>query len=130
MRSACFTLKTITVKNMKTRVVSLNQNTVFKRLYYRGKSVSHSALVLYFMRNNREADVIRLGITVSKKLGKAVRRNRIRRLIREAFRVHEASVIPGYNIVIVARFACLEKSYAEFSRIVKLLLSKAKLVEK
>lgn len=114
---------------MKTKVVSLNKNTVFKRLYYRGRSVSHSAVVLYFMKNNRESDIIRLGITVSKKLGKAVKRNRIRRLLREAFRAHEANVVPGYNIVIVARFACLGKSYAELSRTIKLLLSKAKLLE-
>lgn len=114
---------------MKSRIVSLNQNTVFKRLYYRGKSVSHPSLVLYFMKNHREADLVRLGITVSKKLGKAVRRNRIRRLIREAFRVHESRVKCGYTLVVVARFACLDKSYSELVEVMRVLLVRSKLLE-
>lgn len=48
-------------------------------------------------------DITRLGITVSKKAGNAVQRNRIKRLIREFFRLHKACFPQGYDIVITAK---------------------------
>ena len=86
------------------RTVSLSQNHRFRALYSRGKSRAGRACVVYCQRVKGQ-DVNRLGITVSKKLGNAVTRNRIRRRIREAYRLLEPKLRVGYDIVIVARHA-------------------------
>lgn len=83
------------------RFASLNRNTDFRTLYYRGKSQVDAALVTYAKRN-REG-VTRVGITVGKKIGGAVRRNRCRRVIREAYRALLPRVNRGWDIVFVAR---------------------------
>lgn len=83
------------------RFASLNRNTDFRTLYYRGKSQVDAALVTYAKRN-REG-VTRVGITVGKRIGGAVRRNRCRRVIREAYRALLPRVNRGWDIVFVAR---------------------------
>lgn len=85
------------------KFVSLNQNTDFVRLYYRGKSCAKPALVVYAMKNR--AGVCRMGITTSKKIGNAVERNRCRRIIRAAFQsvVKQSSINGNWDIVFVAR---------------------------
>ena len=80
--------------------ITLCENKDFRTLYYRGKSQVHPALVTY-VRGNR-LGVPRVGITTGKKLGKAVQRNRCRRVIREAFRFLYPRV-GGVDIVFVAR---------------------------
>ena len=80
---------------------ALTSNTLFRTLYYRGKSRSHPALVTY-VRKNR-LGFPRVGITTGKKLGNAVQRNRCRRIIREAFRQQKPPVAGGFDIVFVAR---------------------------
>ena len=81
--------------------VTLKCNTDFRRLYNRGKTVTDPALGIYYSKNR--AGICRIGITTSKKIGNAVERNRSRRLLKEAFRSVCPNVIPGYDIVIVAR---------------------------
>ena len=67
--------------------VSLKENRVFRRLYAKGKSAVGPAMVLYCRKNGRKES--RYGITVSTKLGKAVTRNRVRRRLREIYRLNE-----------------------------------------
>ena len=55
----------------------------------------------------------RLGLTVGVKLGKAVVRNRTRRRIKEAYRIHEGAFLPGYDIVVVARVRAAHSRYRE-----------------
>ena len=81
---------------------SLKLNHIFQRLYHT-KGVADGFLVLYARKNRSGSN--RVGITVSKKLGKAHVRNRVRRRIREAYRLHEQEIKNGYDIVIVARHA-------------------------
>ena len=81
--------------------VPLKQNHEFRRLYSKGKSAVSPYFVVYCRRTNRPLS--RLGITTGVKLGNAVKRNRVRRRIRELYRIHEADLLPGYDIVIVAR---------------------------
>ena len=79
----------------------LKSNKDFRTLYYRGKSQVHPVLVTY-VRKNR-LGVTRVGITTGKKIGKAVTRNRCRRVIREAYRALLPDVCPGFDLVFVAR---------------------------
>ena len=60
---------------------SLTKNYEFKRLYNKGKSAASKYVVVYYARNN--SAINKLGITVSTKLGGAVKRNRIRRRLKE-----------------------------------------------
>ncbi len=84
---------------MKSR--ALKENRDFRRLYYRGKSAASVNLVTYVLKS-RNGET-RVGITSGKKIGKAVRRNRARRVIRAAFSQLEERVDGGYDIVFVAR---------------------------
>lgn len=82
-------------------LITLKENKDFRRLYSRGKSYVGPALVTYVIKNRRT--MTRIGITTSKKIGKAVMRNRSRRVIREAYYLLMDEVKPGYDIVFVAR---------------------------
>lgn len=60
-------------------------------------------MVVFVLKNNESASVNRLGITVSKKMGKAVVRNRQKRHIKEAYRALEDGIVAGYDIVILPK---------------------------
>ncbi len=94
--------------------VSLKENRQFRRLYGKGRHAVSPVLALY-CRKNRLA-YSRLGITVSTKVGKAVRRNRTRRRIREAYRIHEGQFLPGYDLVAVARVRAGHTRFREIER--------------
>ena len=85
---------------VKMKIVSIKENSDFKRLYYRGKSVVKKRIVLYYRKNKKGYN--RLGITVSSKIGCAVVRNRVRRLLRENYRLLQG-LTDGFDMVIVAR---------------------------
>ena len=91
--------------------VALKQNHEFRRLYHRGKSAVSPCFVIYCRKTGRPVN--RLGITTGVKLGNAVKRNRARRRIRELYRTHEGAVLPGYDIVIVARTRAIYGRYGE-----------------
>ena len=99
---------------------SLKLNHIFRRLYHT-KGVADGLLVLYTRPNRTERN--RVGITVSKKLGKAHVRNLLRRRLREVYRINEQMFSPGFDIVVVARsravdceFAKLQKSYLALAK--------------
>jgi len=79
----------------------LTKNREFQRIYSRGKYAASALLVIYVLQNN--LSVTRLGITTSKKVGNAVKRNRMRRLIRENVRLLYNRLERGFDVVIVAR---------------------------
>lgn len=82
-------------------LVTLKENKDFRRLYSRGRSYGSAVLVTYVMKNRSHN--VRIGITTSKKIGKAVMRNRSRRIIREAYFQLADEIKPGYDLVFVAR---------------------------
>lgn len=82
---------------------TVKKNGDFKRIYNRGRSVADRHLVLYFLSNNLE--ICRFGFIVTKKLGNAVIRNRIRRILREACRLNADQFQQGYDFVLIARKA-------------------------
>jgi len=93
---------------------SLKKPHEFRRAYSKGKSASNKCFVVYVRKNGK--NVTRLGITVSAKLGNAVHRNRIRRRIRECYRVNESSFPKGFDIVVVARGYSETASFQDLSR--------------
>lgn len=83
------------------RLERLRKNSQFKRVYREGKSVATGRTVLFFRKN--EVGPNRLGISVSKKVGKSVVRNRLKRLYREAFKQLKGEMKEGFDLVIIAR---------------------------
>ena len=99
---------------------SLKLNHIFRRLYAT-KGFANGFLVLYARRNR--LGINRIGITAGKKLGKAHIRNRIRRRLREVYRIHEEQFLPGWDIVVVVRGKAVE---APFDQLTASYLSLAK----
>ena len=97
---------------MDTRC-TLKKNSDFRRLYAKGKSAVNPYMVLYCRRNS--LGVNRLGYTVSTKLGHAVVRNRVRRRLREIYRLNSPSMKRGYDIVVVARSRCVDARYSKMN---------------
>ena len=93
------------------KTVSLKENHVFRRLYNKGQSAVSPYLAIYIRRTGRPGN--RLGFTVSTKLGHAVVRNRVRRRLREIYRLHEDRLVNGMDMVIVARVRAAHSSYQE-----------------
>ena len=90
--------------------VSLKFNHVFQRLYHKGTSAVSPCMVVYVRKNGRKQN--RLGLTVGTKIGKAVVRNRTRRRLREIYRTNEDKLLPGYDVVVVARVRAAHATYA------------------
>lgn len=95
-----------------TQPIKLNRD--FRRIYARGKSVAGGFVVVYAMPNKRSYN--RAGFTVGKAFGNAVKRNRIKRLMRESYRLMEGSLKVGYDFIIVARNRAVDKDYAQISK--------------
>lgn len=92
------------MNNNAVRAQSLKKRWAFKQVYSQGRYAADGLFVVYALAN--DAVVNRLGITVSKKVGNAVVRNRVKRWLKESFRLLEATMVAQdkmYDFVIVAR---------------------------
>ncbi len=80
-------------------------------MYCEGKSYANRYLVMYVLQNGTERN--RIGISVSKKVGNSIIRHRVKRLIKEAYRLHEDMFNSGLDIVVIARVSAKEISFWE-----------------
>lgn len=90
----------------------LSRSAEFERVYGQGRSVANRHLVLYTFANERR-EPPRLGLSVSRKVGGAVERNKVKRLLREAFQRESPGLAPGQDVVVVARPQALELATRE-----------------
>lgn len=105
------------------RIIKLKENREFRRAYNRGKVFVTPYAVIYVTKN-RTGDV-RLGITAGKKIGKAVKRNRAKRVITAAFRTVLPQICDGLDFVIVARTRILNVKSTELALIFEKTLKTA-----
>lgn len=96
----------------------------FRRVWNEGRSWAHPLFVLW-LAPAPDAAAPRVGIVASRKLGKAVQRNRARRLLREAVRRLYPQLAGGYDIVLVARAAILEHREPEVRAALQEVCSRA-----
>ena len=100
--------------NKKT---TLKLNRDFRRLYYKGSSAVHPLIVTYASKNRLGYN--RIGITVTKKIGKAVCRNRCKRIIRAAFAQVNTQIEQGWDFVFVARMKTPQAKSTELEPVLK-----------
>lgn len=98
-------------------IEKLKINKEFRRAYGRGKSLVSPAVVVYVLPLKGER--VRLGITVSKKIGSAVIRNRAKRVITAAFRECLPYISAGCDIVVVARSRIISAKSYDVAAVIK-----------
>lgn len=112
-----------------TNTDGIKKDADFRKVYKRGKSVANRHLVMYTLPNKTQKS--RIGISISKKVGNAVTRNRLRRLVKEAFRLNiDPNIKPGYDIVIIGRIRSSEANYSEMEKSLKHISKKADILKK
>ena len=79
----------------------ISKNREYRKIYNRGKNMISPLVITYVLKN--KFNNTRVGITTSKKIGNAVKRNRARRVIRESFYSLRKNIKNGYDLVFVAR---------------------------
>ncbi len=104
----------------------LKKNEEFRQVYSKGKSMANKLLIIYITNNN--IDEVRVGFTISKKVGNSVIRSRVKRLMKEGFRLNVDKIKKGHDIVFVARTTAKDKSYREIESAMLHLLRKMKLI--
>ena len=87
------------------------KNLQFREVYKKGRSFANRYFVVYRLENNTDKND--LGISVSKKVGNSVVRHRIKRLVKESYRLHKDMFNSGLNIVVVARNGAAGLTYKE-----------------
>ena len=110
---------------MKT--ITIKKNNEFKKVYKKGKSIVGRYIVVYVLNNHLKIN--RIGITVSKKLGNAVKRNRARRVMKEAYRLNQQMFKLGYDIIIVGRSRSVTAKMYEVEDCLQKIMSKHNLMK-
>ncbi len=106
---------------------SLKKNFQFSYVYKKGASIANIHLVMYVICNKKNYN--RLGVSVSKKIGKSVVRSRITRLIKESYRLSEQNILCGFDIVVIARKGAFGVNYQTIYKSLNHLLKKHKLIK-
>ncbi|MDP5276079.1 ribonuclease P protein component [Chengkuizengella axinellae] len=106
----------------------LKKREDFNFIYRYGKSTANHQFVVYYKQNSIHH--FRLGISVSKKTGNAVVRNRMRRVIKEIARHHEDKIKGGYDLIIIVRKPAVIMDYHQIEKSILHVLRKASLIRK
>ncbi|WP_128895603.1 ribonuclease P protein component [Longirhabdus pacifica] len=107
----------------------LAKNEQFKRIYRNGQSMANHQFVVY-SKPSKGTEHFRVGVVVSKKIGNAVVRNRMRRVMKEILRHHKHDIISNVDIIVLARKATLNMNYKQLESSMKHVLRKAGLISK
>ncbi|MFA9556242.1 ribonuclease P protein component [Evansella sp. AB-rgal1] len=91
----------------------LKKNEDFQIIFQQGTSVANRQFVVYYLRK-ADQECARIGLSVSKKLGNAVTRNRIKRLMREALSILLPDISKNYDVVIIARRPTIDMELQQF----------------
>ncbi len=108
------------------RKFRLNQASKFERVRRFGKSYAHPLVVLVVLPDPDKQ--IHIGVTAGRSLGKAVQRNRAKRLLREAARSLFFRLKTGWNIILIARSPILSADLTDIQQALNQLLVKAELI--
>lgn len=107
-------------------IKTLRNTRQFGQVYKKGKSIVNRQVVMYYVKN--QSEINQVGFSVSKKVGKAVVRNRVKRLMKESYRANAENIKVGYDIVFVARVRVKDSSYQEVEKAMLHCFKKSKLL--
>lgn len=105
----------------------LRSSKDFKRVYQGGQRVANRDQVVFFLKSEITGET-RIGFSLSKKIGTATVRNRLKRLLREAYRRNETNVKKGYDLIVIARPPLKGKSLQEIEKALLTAFAKAGLL--
>ncbi|WP_026476758.1 ribonuclease P protein component [Alkaliphilus transvaalensis] len=103
-------------------ITTIRKDEEFRRVYKNSNSMANKLLIIYILKNQTEYN--RVGFTVSKKVGKSVVRSRVKRLMKESYRLNQHRIKQGYDLVFVARNGCSTATYKEIESALLHLLKK------
>lgn len=106
----------------------LHKNKNFQAVYKAGKSYANKMIVLYVLPTS--STVRRVGFAAGKKLGGAVVRNRVKRLLRNSYRLHQHELIQGIDLLVVGRQAAIQSDSVAMGKAFVHLCEKAKILAK
>ncbi|MFD0698486.1 ribonuclease P protein component [Paenibacillus sp. GCM10027628] len=101
----------------------------FNKIYRYGKSMANHQFVLYYLAQPK-LEQFRLGISVSKKVGNAVVRNRLRRMIKEIVRLNKDHMTLHYDYILIARKPAVDMDYAQMEKSIFHVIRKASLYKR
>jgi len=104
----------------------LTQSTEFKRVRRSGKSYAHPLVVLVVLP--AEGETTRFGVAAGKTVGRAVQRNRAKRLLREALRALIPMIKPGWKVILIARNPLLNAKFVDIQASLRTLFTRANLL--
>lgn len=104
----------------------IKDNEEFQHIFKNGESFANRQLVIYYLIEANQ-NHFRVGLSVGKKIGNAVTRNRIKRYLRQSFQELEENIIPTLNIIVIARQPTKHMEYCEMKKSLTHLLSRKQL---
>lgn len=110
------------------RKLRLRNREDFSRIYRGGKSFANGQFVVYWSKQH-VAEPFRLGVSASKKIGNAVVRNRMRRMIKEIVRLQEKRIVPNTDFILIVRKPATAMKMKEMEKSVLHVLKKAGLLK-
>ena len=110
--------------NLKKQNI-LRERKQFQTVYSEGKSYASRDMVMYVLKSEEYAG--KVAFAAGKKLGCAVVRNRVKRLLRECYRLNQYKIKPGYALILIGRNAMVKKKRQEVELSFIELLKKAKI---
>lgn len=105
----------------------LRKNSEFQKVYKRGKNYWNRYLVLYTMKNGQ--NYTRVGFSLTKKYGNSVERNRIRRQMKEIYRLNSNRVVGGYDLIFIPKIRIKKATYKEIEDAMLGLLKRSRLLK-
>ncbi|MDN4071424.1 MULTISPECIES: ribonuclease P protein component [Fictibacillus] len=102
----------------------IKKNEEFQEVFKRGKSSANRQFVIYALEKSDQSH-LRLGLSVSKRVGNAVTRNRIKRVVKEIFMKHEGEILSGRDYIIIARNPTADMDFSEMEKSLLHVLQRA-----
>ncbi|KMY55916.1 MULTISPECIES: ribonuclease P protein component [Bacillaceae] len=107
----------------------IKKDSEFQSVFKGGKSFANRQFVVYMYKNELNVP-FRIGLSVSKKVGNAVTRNRIKRYVRQSFTELKAEILPGHDFIVIARKPAADMDGHEVKKSLIHVLKRAKALNK